>query len=414
MCDRLLQGREAGTAFSSGVLGCQRGVRVWLAGFILIGGLLTLVGPLMVLWRYHVAGDPKLLGLYFLVLNAGYLPAAFVSSRLIRRIPVRGVAWAGCLVALAALVGLSFAAPPAPTWWRMAGLAGSGMAAGVLATAVLHGLEPACRHDMAKTLMRSGYLFGIGSAVTAAIAAWAYAADDPALAGEILAGLAVVYLVALAAFREDSAEPLGGMHPAPTETRLIATVLVALLVFFQFGNEGAIAGWLPLFLLRELGSSPVGAIAALVAYYLCLLAGRWLTQQLIPAVNRRNLLLGSLVTTMAGYVLLVRAENLSTAFTALAILGFSFGPIYPLLAKNLDDRFQYRPRLYTRLFSIGVTGAMTTPWLAGYVCAEFGMKAVVLLPAIGSAIVCVLGLLLRLEGFLMREPEPAGRSELLY
>ena len=56
--------------------------------------------------------------------------------------------------------------------------------------------------------------------------------------------------------------------------RSIAAVLFSLLLFFQFGNEWAIAGWLPLFLVHRLGANPVWAIFALAVYFLALMMGR--------------------------------------------------------------------------------------------------------------------------------------------
>ncbi len=44
-------------------------------------------------------------------------------------------------------------------------------------------------------------------------------------------------------------------------------VLFSLLLFFQFGNEWSIAGWLPLFLIRRLGISPEDSLLMLALYW---------------------------------------------------------------------------------------------------------------------------------------------------
>jgi fucose permease len=194
----------------------------------------------------------------------------------------------------------------------------------------------------------------------------------------------------------------------------VATVLFSLLLFFQFGNEWALAGWLPLFLIRRLGSNPAAAIFALAAYFLFLVVGRWLARALLPVLSHRRLLLASIVLAMSGYLLLAASTTFSGAYTAIVIIGLGFGPIYPLVVENLDNRFAYQPGFYNGIFSVAITGAMAAPWLLGYVCQYFGMQYVVLVPAAGSVAVCVLALLIMLEGHLMRERRPSGRGELLY
>ena len=58
------------------------------------------------------------------------------------------------------------------------------------------------------------------------------------------------------------------------DLRRPGAILFALLLFFQFGNEWSIAGWLPLFLIRRLGVSPSASLVMLTIYWLALLVGR--------------------------------------------------------------------------------------------------------------------------------------------
>jgi hypothetical protein len=55
-----------------------------------------------------------------------------------------------------------------------------------------------------------------------------------------------------------------GAHPtlrqAFQDFRSLGAVMFALLLFFQFGNEMSIAGWLPLLLIRRIGLSPEAAL----------------------------------------------------------------------------------------------------------------------------------------------------------
>ena len=59
-----------------------------------------------------------------------------------------------------------------------------------------------------------------------------------------------------------------------SDFRSVGAILFALLLFFQFGNEWSIAGWLPIFLIRRVGLSQSGALMILALYWTVLLFGR--------------------------------------------------------------------------------------------------------------------------------------------
>jgi fucose permease len=200
----------------------------------------------------------------------------------------------------------------------------------------------------------------------------------------------------------------------PRNLRAVATVLFSLLLLFQFGNEWAIAGWLPILLVRRLGTDPAAAIFSLALYFLFVALGRIVAQTVLRIVSHRRLLLASIVVAMAGYGLLALTHTFSAAFTAIVLIGLGFGPIFPLLGENLDDRLVLQPGLYNGIFSFAITGAMAAPWLLGYVLEYLGNEYLVLIPAFGSVAVFVLALLLMLEARLMRGAPPTGQGELLY
>jgi fucose permease len=388
--------------------------RVWFAGFLLLGVLLGLIGPMLVAWRYHLDADPRDIGLHFLALIAGYIAAVLICRRL-RRPPIRTLAIVASGIAAADLIGLAFAAPPAPAAWRLAGLGVLGMAAGALATSLLHSLDGYFEEPAGMNLNLTSLWFGSGCFLATVIVGASYSSGHDALATVLLGCVPSVFLVLFACDRSTGHN--ASKHrdaPEARNVRIVATVLFSLLLFFQFGNEWALAGWLPLFLIRRLGSNPAAAIFALAVYFFCLVAGRWVAQAVLPVLSHRKMLLASIVLAMSGYLLLATATTFSGAYTAIVIVGLGFGPIYPLVAENLGNRFAYRPGFYNGVFSIAITGAMAAPWLLGYVCQYFGMQYVMLVPAAGSVAVCLLALLIMLEAHLMREGTPSGDGELLY
>jgi len=382
--------------------------RLWLSGFLLLGLLFGLLGSLVVVWQYHIDADPQLIGLHFLFLNAGYVTAAMVCQSLTAVIAPRGLVRIACIASCVSLASLSLVAPPAPAPWRLAALAAIGLSAGTLGTALLYGAEGAFAIEPVRTTNRAGILFGCGCLLANSILASSYFSGSPLLAISLLCAVPIIVLAAFT--RSKQSGSLSAPNPEQEnvremlrDLRSIATLLLSLLLFFQFGNEWAIAGWLPLFLIHRLGSNPALAIATLGAYFLALMLGRLLAQRLLNRIPHRRLLIASISWAVCGFVLLTFADSLTLAAVAVMIVGTGFAPIYPLLAERLDDRFSFHPGFYNGTISIAVTGAMSIPWLLGFVAASFGISYVMIPPALGSIIVLLLSLLLMFEAHLMKE-----------
>lgn len=394
----------------------DRRAREWVGGFLLLGVLLGLLGSLLIAWQYHIDTDLQIVGLHFLALNAGYVAAVVVAQRLLHRISIRLLALAACALGFFGLLLLSFLVPPVAAYWRMAGLALVGASGGALAIALLYLLAPYFASAPAAMLNLTGVLFGWGCLASTLIVSVTYFAGSVQIETALLALIPLIFFILYAANQLPAARrPVETLpdekrrREALREVRSIAAALFALLLFFQFGNEWAIAGWLPLFLIHRLGTNPVWAIFALAGYFLALMVGRVAAQPLLASVNHKKLLLVSVALAMLGYLLLSFTSSLTGAWVAVLVIGAGFAPIYPLVAESLDERFSYHPGFYNGIFSIAITGAMCAPWLLGYVASALGIRYVMLLPALGSVAVFLLALLLMLESNLMtdRKESPA-------
>ncbi len=180
--------------------------------------------------------------------------------------------------------------------------------------------------------------------------------------------------------------------------RSTGAVLFALLLFFQFGNEWSIAGWLPLFLIHELGKSPKTSLSMLAFYWLALLVGRTIAVSALPRLPHGKLLLASVLSALFGCVILLSTNNLFGAGTAILLIGAGFASIYPLVAEKIGRRFPYyNPGLFNGIFSFALMGGMLAPASLGYTAARFGIGVVMWLPVFGTTMVFVLLLLLWLE-----------------
>jgi MFS transporter, FHS family, glucose/mannose:H+ symporter len=379
-----------------------------LAGFMCLGIAMGLPGSLFVAWQYHIDAEPALIGSHFLALSASFIIGTILGQRLIRATGTERLARLGCILAASALGALPWVAPPVAMGLRLSALAVLGASSGVLATALLHALEPDFHLAPAAALNRAGLWFGAGCLLATLVMGVTYFAARERFAP---ACLAVIPLLVLIAGLKKKALPVPNLtgHGEETDSlrhtlrdlRSIATVLFSLLLFFQFGNEWTVAGWLPVVVIRRTGASPVAAIAILGLYFCSLTAGRMLAQSLLSRMSKRRLLLLGVVAALGGCAWMSAAGEIGVFAFGAILVGLGFAPVYPLVAESLDERFSYHPGFYNGTVSIGILGAMSMPWILGLVAGAKGLEYVLLGPATGSVIVLLLVLLLMFEAHLM-------------
>lgn len=171
-----------------------------------------------------------------------------------------------------------------------------------------------------------------------------------------------------------------------------------MLLFFQIGNEWTLAAWLPFCLIHGMGASPNTAMLLLAIHFVFLLVGRWLAKSLLTVVPHRRFLMTGVALSIVGYVLLATARNVEIATTAVIVIALALGPVFPVAAENLDRELSSS---VDRILVSALSGAAVGPCLAGFLCHGFGVAQVMIIPALGSVIVCVIALLIMLEAQLM-------------
>jgi fucose permease len=181
------------------------------------------------------------------------------------------------------------------------------------------------------------------------------------------------------------------VEPSRNSFRGIGGILFALLLFFQFGNEWAIAGWLPLFLIRRIGLSPQAALRTLALYWLFLLLGRLLAVRALPHVHHAVLLGASVLAALFGCLLLASTNNGFGATFGVLFVGAGYASIYPLVAEAIGHRFSnYQPGFFNRIFCLANVGGLLAPATLGYLAASFGIGIVIGLPLVGTCMVLAL------------------------
>jgi nitrate/nitrite transporter NarK len=374
-----------------------------LATFLVSGILMSFLGAILPAWGYHLRSGFAEVGSYFLSLAVGLLVSVGAAHFLL---PSRGLKFlliAGSGLGCGAFLFLAFSSPPAPAAWRLFGVFAIGFSAGLLNAGVFHAISPIYQHDRAATVNLAGLLFGTGSLLTALLVAGTYYVYTVPSILILFAALPGLYAVACSNAKL-SAGPAIQTLPLTQVLRDFknpGAVLFSLLLFFQFGNEWSIAGWLALFLIRRLGISPADSLLLLALYWGALLVGRLVAQLILKRVNRALLLLGSIVSALMGTIVLSSTNNLFGAIMGVLFVGAGYASIYPLVVEKIAHRFPYyHPGFYNGLFSLAMTGGFLAPWILGYFAEAWGIQAVMILPMIGTCMVFVLVLLIMLESKL--------------
>ena len=383
------------------------GARQALAGFFVSGVLLSFLGAILPSWQHHLTSEYGTIGLYFLGLIAGLVGSVFLAPTMLRK---KGIGWTmafACGIAGIAFLFLAFVLPPISSWWRVAGMVLVGCSAGWLHTAIFHAISPMYHHDPAATVNLAGISFGFGCLAVALLISGTFFIYTPA---SILVWIAVIpgmfgWWYIRTKFTEHPVPP----HPSPkdimSEMRTPGAVLLSLLLFFQFGNEWAIAGWLPIFLSQRLGMSPATSLWMLALYWLALLVGRAIAQWALPRVRHSRLLLGSVVASVFGCVVLYATNNSFGATLGTLLLGGAFAPIYPLVVERIGHRYpDYHPGFYNGIFSLAMAGGLLAPCTLGFFASLWGIQVVMGLPVAGSFVVFLLLVLIWLEARLSGPP----------
>ena len=372
---------------------------IWKAvvGFLLSGYLYAFLGAILPAWEMQQPFDFQTVGNYFLSLSAGVILSGKVVGFLEQRRGRSFILVFGCLLACLALLFLSLAPPPAPAGLRMLGLLAIGVATGSLNTALFHAISRNYQSDPAGTVNTGGIFFGFGCLAAALLVALTFYVPSILTFVAILPGaFAGIYANFAAPIPEEAGRPTP--MQSLRDLRSTGAVLFALLLFFQFGNEGSIAGWLPLFVIHHLGESPKSALLLLAFYWMSLLVGRTLAVSALPRLPHGRLLLGSVLSAMFGCMILALTNNMFGAGSGILLIGAGFASIYPLVAEKIGRRFpHYNPGLFNGIFSFALMGGMLAPGSLGYAAEQWGIGAVMWLPALGTSMVFVLLLLIWLE-----------------
>jgi fucose permease len=362
---------------------------------------MALLGAILPAWGYY--RDPPAftaVGNYFLSLAIGLMASPVLAWPVLARRGLVFLLVSGCAISCAALAYLAAVSPPQPEWWRVAGLLALGVGAGQLNLALFHAIWPAYHRDAAATVTRGGIWYGLGCLSATVLVAGTFYAYSVTSIVLLMAAVPAIFggLYARSTLAETSVTFYPSLRKALEDFRSPGAILFALLLFFQFGNEWSIAGWLPLFLIRRVGLSPISALLILALYWLFLLLGRFLAVAILPHVRHGRLLFGSGLAALSGCLILFSTNNAFGAITGVLFIGGGYASIYPLVAEAIGRRFPYyHPGFFNGIFSLAMVGGLLAPASLGYAASGFGVGVVIGIPLLGTCMVVALLLLIWLE-----------------
>jgi FHS family glucose/mannose:H+ symporter-like MFS transporter len=367
-----------------------------LRGLVVSGFLLALPGGLLPLWGFHIQPDFGTAGNFFLVLGMGVIGGGALAQRLARQTSLERLLAGGYFTAALALLLLGVAAPPAQVWYQCVALLVAGMAAGIMNTAVFAGVTPCYESNPAAITLTGGVFFGAGSVLAALLLAQSFGEGG---AARLLAVTAVIPALVgvFSGFLRIDVRPLSevSLKDSIEDLHSPLAILFVLLLFFQFGNEWSIAGWLPILLIDRMGLSPATAVGLLALYWGALMGGRIVAVKLLRVVRHGKLLGISAFCALFGCTALLVAGSRFGVVVGLLLAGVGFSAIYPLVAERIASRFSYyHPGYFNGIFTFALTGGILAPFVLGHVAADSGLKMIPLAAMMGSCAVFGLVLLI--------------------
>jgi fucose permease len=161
-------------------------------------------------------------------------------------------------------------------------------------------------------------------------------------------------------------------------------LLLAFILFVESGNEACIAGWTSTY-VDVTGYSPRIATLVLAAYWAGLMLSRMLAARVLRGTGKSQLVLSTAFLSLGGCALLLSARSLILLFAGTALIGLSYGPIFPTTLAIAGDRYPQRAgTVFGLLFSIALIGGMMFPWAVGQVSQRVSVRAGMIVPGLGA------------------------------
>jgi fucose permease len=348
-------------------------------GFVSLGLPDTVLGAAWPAVRDELGLAVDAAGPICLVTMGGVVLSSIASGRLRRRLGNGTVLIASTVLAAAAL--FTNARAPRYAFMLLAGaLAGLG-----------GGAIDACLNDFMARRYSARHMnwlhacWGVGASLAPAIVSAVLARGGSwrsayAAIGCIELTLVLSFVATRRFWSDDLPLTAAQATVAASETALGSRAYASVLMFFAYGGLEAGAGlWMASYLIETRGMSRALAGAAVAVYWGALCAGRFLIGARADAWGPSRVLAVS-AWAAGGATIALAIPHTPTWFAelALASLGVSLSPIYPLTMHDTPHRFgpQHGARLVGYQVAATALGVASLPWLIGVLSATFSLTIV--------------------------------------
>jgi fucose permease len=162
-------------------------------------------------------------------------------------------------------------------------------------------------------------------------------------------------------------------------------LLLAFILFLESGDEACIGGWTSTF-VNTIGYSARAATLVLASYWAALMVSRMVAARVLQGIGKSHLVLIMALISLLGCAVLLATRSLILLFAGTALIGVSYGPIFPTTLAIAGDRYPERAgTVFGLLFSIALMGGMLFPWSVGQVSQRLSIRAGMIIPSLGAA-----------------------------
>lgn len=339
------------------------------------------------------------IGVFFFVNAMAYVSGSFAGGLLTERFGRRTVLPLALLVAAVGLAELAIL----PSWTAvLVAAAPFGLGSGAIDGGTNGLILDLYRTGRGRALNLLHLCFSLGALAAPLAVGRLIGADVPWQAIILGSALAAVPLAILLA----AVEMPSGRHArtgAAGETggaRVVVAlplVLLAVAIACYVGSEVGVSNWL----VRYLDAASVGlATSALALFWGSLALGRVVSARLSDRFDHARF---AAIASLAAAVALLAAvvvPSLPASIALFGVVGFAFGPIYPLIMAVGGDRFPGRSAAVSGFLSgVAVVGAVAYPPVMGFVSVGIGLGAAMA----GAAVLAFVG---SMALFLVRRQPP--------
>jgi len=329
---------------------------------------------------------------------AGYFISLLIAGEIHQQLSAQKILVGAMVLFTAGLTGLAVAPGLAGLLCAgfVIGLAGGGIDIG--ANALIVELN---RERLASALNYLHVLFGVGALLGPLIVSAAFATRVPywwMFGGGALACALIGFRLGMTPAAEVRVAPVAG-----DESGFILMLsrpviwVISGVMFLYVGAEVGIGAWLFLYLRMAGALGPMLASSGVSLYWLGLVCGRAFGGRLGHRIALPQFtMLASALSAAALMILIVAPTAGVLAASAVFLIGFGYGPVFPNMIAIGAARF---PAEVGRMTSIvvagGALGAIVAPWIMGHAIADVSARASMEIALVFTVAMAALSLSLR-------------------